>query len=89
MTKKPEIYKLGKRQYLQQMAQVKLDVCMNVNKSILNALHKLNSKWIKDLNIKADTLDLTEEKVGTNLEYTGTGVTAFCTERQSTVQAFR
>ena len=30
---------------------------------------KLNSKWIKDLNIKA----YMEEKVGNNLEHTGTG----------------
>jgi hypothetical protein len=28
----------------------------------------LNSKWIKDLNIKRDTLNLIEEKVGKSLE---------------------
>ena len=33
---------------------------------------KLNSKLIKDLNIKPGTLDLTEEKVGNTLETIGT-----------------
>ena len=31
------------------------------------------SKWIKDLNIKPDTLNLIEEKVGKSLELIGTG----------------
>jgi hypothetical protein len=34
---------------------------------------KLNSKWIKDLNIKPDTLNLIKEKVGKSLELIGTG----------------
>ena len=34
---------------------------------------KFKSKWIKDLNIKLDTLNLIEEKVGKNLELIGTG----------------
>ena len=34
---------------------------------------KLKSKWIKDLNIKPDTLNLIEEKVGKSLELIGTG----------------
>jgi hypothetical protein len=34
---------------------------------------KLNSKWIKDLHIKPDILNLIEEKVGKNLEHMGTG----------------
>ena len=34
---------------------------------------KLRSKWIKDLHIKPDTLNLIEEKVGKNLEHMGTG----------------
>jgi hypothetical protein len=34
---------------------------------------KLNSKSIKDLNIKPDTLDLIVEKVGKSLELIGTG----------------
>ena len=34
---------------------------------------KLRSKWIKNLHIKPDTLNLIEEKVGKNLEHMGTG----------------
>jgi hypothetical protein len=34
---------------------------------------KLKSKQIKDLNVKLDTLNLIEEKVGSGLECTGTG----------------
>jgi hypothetical protein len=30
---------------------------------------KVKSKWIKDLHIKPDTLNLMEEKVGKNLEH--------------------
>jgi hypothetical protein len=32
---------------------------------------KLKSKWIRDLNIKPDTLNLIEEKVGKSLKLTG------------------
>jgi hypothetical protein len=34
---------------------------------------KPKSKWIKDLYIKLDTLDLIEEKVGKSLKYLGIG----------------
>jgi hypothetical protein len=34
---------------------------------------KLQSKWIKDLNIKPDTLKLIEEKIGKSLKLIGTG----------------
>jgi hypothetical protein len=33
---------------------------------------KLKSKWIKDLHIKPDMLNLIEEKVGESLKHTGT-----------------
>jgi hypothetical protein len=36
-------------------------------------LTKLKSKWIRDLYIKPDTLNLIEEKVGKSLEDMGTG----------------
>jgi hypothetical protein len=39
----------------------------------LSAGTKLKSKWIKDLNIKPDTQNLIEEKVGKSLEFIGTG----------------
>jgi hypothetical protein len=34
---------------------------------------KLKSKWIKDRNVKRDTLNLIEEKLGKCLELIGTG----------------
>ena len=39
----------------------------------LSPCTKFNSKWIKDLHIKPDTLNLIEEKVGKSLEHMGTG----------------
>ena len=39
----------------------------------LSPYTKLKSKWIKDLNIKQDTLNLKEEKVGKSLELIGRG----------------
>ena len=39
----------------------------------LSPCTKLKSKWIKDLHIKPDTLNLIEEKVGKSLELIGTG----------------
>lgn len=34
---------------------------------------KLKAKWIKDLNIKPDILNLTEEKMKSSIEFIGTG----------------
>jgi hypothetical protein len=39
----------------------------------LSPCTQLKSKWIKDLNIKLDTLSLIEEKIGSSLEHIGTG----------------
>jgi len=39
----------------------------------LSPCTKPKSKWIKDLNIKLDTLNLIEEKVRKSLELVGTG----------------
>jgi hypothetical protein len=39
----------------------------------LSTCTKLKSKWIKDLNIKPDSLNLIEKKVGKSLELIGTG----------------
>ena len=39
----------------------------------LSPCTKFKSKWIKDLNIKPDTLNLTEEKVGKSLILIDTG----------------
>ena len=46
--------------------RMKIDLCLSLGT-------KLKSKWIKDLNIKPTTLNLTEEKVGSTLECIGTG----------------
>jgi hypothetical protein len=35
-------------------------------------MHKLMSRWIKDLNIKPDKINFIEEKVGSNVEHIGT-----------------
>ena len=39
----------------------------------LSSYIKLKYKWIKDLHIKPDTLNLIEEKVGKSLKHMGTG----------------
>ena len=39
----------------------------------LSLCTKINSKWINDLNIKPDTLNVIEEKVGKSLELIGEG----------------
>jgi hypothetical protein len=39
----------------------------------LSPCTKVKSKWIKELQIKPDTVKLTEEKVGKSLEDMGTG----------------
>jgi hypothetical protein len=41
--------------------------------SDLSPCTKVKSKWIKDLNIKPDTLNLIEQKVGNSLQHIGTG----------------
>ena len=45
---------------------------MNID-PYLSPCTKVKFKWIKDLNIKPNTLNLTEEKVESILECTGTG----------------
>jgi hypothetical protein len=50
-----------------------LAVCRRMkNDPYLSPCTKLKSKWIRDLNIKPDTLNLIEEKVGKSLELIGT-----------------
>jgi hypothetical protein len=45
---------------------------MQVN-PYLSPCTKLKAKWTKDLNIKADTLDLIGEKVGNSLDHSSSG----------------
>jgi hypothetical protein len=49
---------------------------------------KLKFKWIKDLNIKSDTVTLMEQKVGNSLEPIGTG-NAFFLNRTPVAQVLR
>jgi hypothetical protein len=39
----------------------------------LSPCTKLKFKWVKDLHIKPDTMNLIEEKVGESLKHMGTG----------------
>jgi hypothetical protein len=50
-----------------------LSVCRRMKIDVyLSPSTKLKSKWIKDLNIKPDTLNLIEEKLGKGPELIGT-----------------
>ena len=52
----------------------KLEIHMQQNETKpLSPCTKLNSKWIKDLGIRPETLHLIEEKVGPNLHLVGLG----------------
>jgi hypothetical protein len=53
----------------------------------LTTLHKIQVKWMKDLNIKLHTLTLIEEKVGRALECIDTGDKFL--NRTSVAQALR
>jgi hypothetical protein len=53
----------------------------------LSPYAKLKSNWIKDLNIKPDTLNLIQEKVGKTLELMGTG--GNCLNRTPVAHALR
>jgi hypothetical protein len=58
------------------MLQGKLDICLHKTetRSMFVTLYIYNSKWIKDLNIKPETLKLMYERVGNNiLEAIGIG----------------
>jgi hypothetical protein len=66
---------MKKRQPLQQMLlgklvpaciKLKLDLCLSCCASSI-------SKWIKDLNIRLETLKLVQEKAGNTLEAIGIG----------------
>lgn len=51
---------------MQQMMLEKLDIHMKKNETgpILYTIHKINSKWIKDLNMRPETVKLLGENMG-------------------------
>jgi hypothetical protein len=65
---------MEKRQPLQQMLLGKwLSICKKLKLDIcLSPCTSINSKWIKDLNIRPDTLKLLQERAGNTLEVIGT-----------------
>ena len=72
--KKPKFYNGKSKATLTNGAR--LTGCWHVeecNNPYLSFCTKLNSKWIKYINIKSDTLNMIEEKVGNSLEHTGKG----------------
>jgi hypothetical protein len=66
---------MEKRQPLQQMLLGKLDICLQKTKtrSMFLTLSTINSKWIKDLNIRPKTLKLVQERTGNIMKAIGIG----------------
>jgi hypothetical protein len=75
LTKKPNIHNRKKESIFNKCCWSNwLSVCRKMKiDPYLSPCTKLKSKWIKDVNIKPDTLNLIEEKVGKCLELIGTG----------------
>jgi hypothetical protein len=66
---------MEKRQLLQQMLQGKVVICLQKLKPdpYLSPCTSINSKWIKDLNIRPETLKLVQEGAENTLEAIGIG----------------
>jgi hypothetical protein len=67
---------MEKTQPLQQMLLGKLDICLQKKLKLYPCLllyRSISSKWIKDLNIRPETLKLVQERAGNTLEAIGMG----------------
>jgi hypothetical protein len=66
---------MEKRQPLHQMLLGKVVLCLQKLKAdpYLSPCTSINSKWIKDLNIRPETLKLVQERAGNSLEAIGIG----------------
>jgi hypothetical protein len=62
---------MEKRQPLQQMLLGKVVIHLQETKT--TSMSSINSKWIKDLNIRPETLKLVQERAGNTLEVIAIG----------------
>lgn len=71
---------------MQQMMLEKLDIHMKKNETgpILYTIHKINSKWIKDLNMRPETVKLLGENIEEELHDFGLGNDFFGCDTKST-----
>jgi hypothetical protein len=74
LTKVPKTYK-GERRASSTNAGGKIVICLQKTetRSLFVTLYKYYSKWVKDFNIRPETLQLVQERAGNTLEAIGIG----------------